>query len=38
MNVAALKLGTLAAAGELTEAEVADTLYDAAVANGASLR
>ena len=34
LNIAALKLGTLVAADELTEAEVVDTLYAAATANG----
>jgi AAA domain len=34
LNVAALKLGGLVAAGELSETEVVNTLYDAATANG----
>jgi putative DNA primase/helicase len=34
LNNAALKLGTLVAAGELTEGEVIGPLYDAAVGNG----
>jgi KaiC/GvpD/RAD55 family RecA-like ATPase len=34
LNNAALKLGTLVAAGELSEGEVVGALYDAAVANG----
>lgn len=34
LNIAALKLGTLVAAGELSEGEVTEALYDAAIANG----
>ena len=34
LNNAALKLGTLVAAGELSEGEVIGALYDAAIANG----
>jgi hypothetical protein len=34
LNIAAVKLGSLVASGELSEGEVVDALYDSAVANG----